>query len=192
MEEYKAGHSCRVTQTQYVKASQIVLEATAGITLKVGGNFITIDASGVAIQGLPAVQINSAGAALAASAGSLVQPLLPAAPTAADDARPGAMVSSVSGSPEPGAGTLALRSNSPTHNPNSPENKTKVHWIEIELLDEDGNPVSGETYSITLPDGTTVADGTLDEKGRARVDNIDPGTCKITFPNLDGEAWQPK
>ena len=192
MEEYKAGHSCQVTQTQYVKASQIVLEATAGITLKVGGNFITIDASGVAIQGLPAVQINSAGAALAASAGSLVQPLLPTAPPPADDARPGAMASPVSGSTEPGAGMFALRSNSPTHNPNSPENKTKVHWIEIELSDEDGNPVPGEPYSITLPDGSTVADGTLDEKGRARVDNIDPGTCKVTFPNLDEEAWQPK
>ena len=50
----------------------------------------------------------------------------------------------------------------------------------------------GEPYSITLPDGSTVADGTLDEKGRARVDNIDPGTCKVTFPNLDEEAWQPK
>ena len=32
----------------------------------------------------------------------------------------------------------------------------------------------GEAYRITLPDGTTVADGTLDEKGHARVSNIDP------------------
>ncbi len=62
----------------------------------------------------------------------------------------------------------------------------------MSYLDEDGNPVPGEAYSITLPDGSTVADGTLDEKGRARVDNIDPGTCKVTFPNLDEEAWQPK
>jgi hypothetical protein len=173
-----------------VKAAQIVLEATTGLTLKVGGNFITIDASGVAIHGSPVVQINSAGAALAASAGALVQPVSPSPPAPADDARPGAIVPPASGSAEPGAPMLALRSNSPTHNPNDPDNKTKVHWIEIELFDEDGNPVPGECYSITLPDGSTVADGTLDNKGLARVDNIDPGTCKVTFPNLDGEAWE--
>ena len=37
-----------------------------------------------------------------------------------------------------------------------------------------------------------MADGTLDEKGHARVDHIDPGTCKVTFPNLDKDAWEPK
>ena len=41
---------------------------------------------------------------------------------------------------------------------------------------------------MTLPDGT-VAGGTLDEKGLARLEGIEPGSCKITFPNLDEEAW---
>jgi hypothetical protein len=50
--------------------------------------------------------------------------------------------------------------------------------------------VPGEPYRVTLPDGTTVADGTLDEKGYARVENIDPGTCKVTFPNRDKSAWK--
>jgi type VI secretion system secreted protein VgrG len=80
----------------------------------------------------------------------------------------------------------------PTHNPSAEENREKEHWIEIELLDEEGQPIAGEPYRITLPDGTTVADGTLDEKGRARVDNIDPGTCKVTFPDLDKDGWEPK
>ncbi|NTV37814.1 MAG: hypothetical protein HGA82_01245, partial [Anaerolineales bacterium] len=64
-----------------------------------------------------------------------------------------------------------------------------VHWIEIELVDEANQPVPGEKYEITMPD-QTVKEGTLDEKGWARVDGIkDPGQCKITFPNLDKEAW---
>jgi len=42
-------------------------------------------------------------------------------------------------------------------------------WIEIELVDEEDNPVPGEKYKITLPDGK-VAQGTLDGKGFARVD----------------------
>ena len=66
----------------------------------------------------------------------------------------------------------------------------KHSWIEIELVDEEDNPVPGQAYRVTLPDGTTVAEGTLDENGRARVDGIDPGTCQITFPDLDQEAWE--
>jgi type VI secretion system secreted protein VgrG len=76
--------------------------------------------------------------------------------------------------------------------PSNPEDKkTKTHWIEILLVDEAGDPVPGEPYKITLPDAT-VAEGSLDEKGLARVDGIPAGTCQITFPNRDKEAWEPK
>jgi len=65
---------------------------------------------------------------------------------------------------------------------------TNVSWIEIELVDDDNKPVAGEKYEITLPD-KTVAKGTLDAKGVARIDGIDPGNCQITFPDLDKTAW---
>ena len=42
-----------------------------------------------------------------------------------------------------------------------------------------------------MPDGS-VTTGSLDEKGFARVDGIDPGQVQITFPELDKEAWEPK
>ncbi|HZN44856.1 MAG TPA: hypothetical protein VFB56_05980, partial [Nitrospiraceae bacterium] len=80
----------------------------------------------------------------------------------------------------------------PWHDPSSEESKQKKSWIEIELADEKNKPVPGEKYRITLPDGTVVAEGALDTKGFARVDGIDPGTCKVTFPNLDKDAWKPK
>jgi len=67
--------------------------------------------------------------------------------------------------------------------------KEKTSWIEIELLDEEDQPVPGERYQIELPDGS-VAKGTLDQNGFARVEGIDPGTCKVTFPELDKEAWE--
>ena len=57
---------------------------------------------------------------------------------------------------------------------------------------EDDKPVTGMTYRITLPDGETVAEGTLNEKGFCRVDGIEPGSCKITFPLLDQDAWEKK
>jgi type VI secretion system secreted protein VgrG len=65
----------------------------------------------------------------------------------------------------------------------------KKGWIEIEMVDEQGDAVPSEAYRITLPDGS-VAEGTLDDKGFAKLTGIDSGTCQIGFPNLDGEAWE--
>jgi len=203
IEVFQANQSTQVTQAIYIKGMNIVIEAMTGMSLKVGGNFITIDSSGVTILGTM-VNINSGGAALSGSAGSAVSPLAPTDPAEADTANPGENdvptatpgtlattsaeeVSPISGSSAP----QSPASNAPTHDPNDPENKKKKSWIEIQLNDEDGNPIPGEPYKITLPDGTTIADGTLDNKGFARVDNIDPGTCQVTFPNLDKDAWEP-
>lgn len=72
---------------------------------------------------------------------------------------------------------------------NQEEEETKTSWIEIELVDEEDEPVPGEKYEVTLPDGS-VKKGTLDQQGFARVDYIDPGTCQITFPDLDKDAWE--
>jgi uncharacterized Zn-binding protein involved in type VI secretion len=64
-------------------------------------------------------------------------------------------------------------------------------WIEIELLDTKGKPVANEPYRIELPDGT-FSEGSTDDRGRARVDGIDPGNCKIGFPLLDQRSWKRK
>jgi type VI secretion system secreted protein VgrG len=205
IEVFQGNQSTQVTKNVYIKGMQVVIEAMTGLTLKVGGNFITIDAaSGIAISGMPLVQINSAGAALSGSAGSAVSPLSPTDPQVADTADPGqndvptanpdtlASTSAQNASAITSSSNPSPASDAPTHNPNSPENQNKKSWIEIQLFDENGKPVPGEAYKITLPDGTTIADGTLDNNGFARVDNIDPGTCQVTFPNLDKDTWQPK
>jgi hypothetical protein len=71
----------------------------------------------------------------------------------------------------------------------SDEVRTQWTWIEVFLEDEECRPMSGQRCKITLPDGTvneTVTDG----GGFARVSNIvNPGQCKITFPDLDQDAW---
>ncbi len=72
--------------------------------------------------------------------------------------------------------------------PGSSEEK-KLSWIEIELVDEENKPVPGEPYKITTSDNK-VESGTLDNKGFARVEGIEPGTCKVTFPKLDKDAWE--
>lgn len=67
---------------------------------------------------------------------------------------------------------------------------SETTWIEIQLVDEEGDPVPGAAYELTLPDGTVQA-GKLNFRGRARVDDIEePGSCTVTFPELDAEAWE--
>ena len=64
------------------------------------------------------------------------------------------------------------------------------HYIEIELLDEEGKPVADEAYFVELPDGTSKS-GRTDAKGFARIDGVDPGTAKVSFPDLDKESYNP-
>lgn len=77
----------------------------------------------------------------------------------------------------------------PSPKPGPPQ-KEKT-FIEIVLLDQDGKPVAGERFVITLPDGAKV-NGNLDAKGFKRVDGIDPGTCDVEFPDIDGREWGPR
>jgi type VI secretion system secreted protein VgrG len=110
-------------------------------------------------------------------AGSAVAPTAPQKAQEADTANPGEM-----------AKLKSQQEEKPTPF-KPPEDFEEKSWIEIELVDENDEPVPGERYRITLPDGK-VAEGTLDEKGFARVAGIDPGTCQITFPRLDKDAWE--
>lgn len=62
-------------------------------------------------------------------------------------------------------------------------------WIEIELLDMEGNPMPGEPYRVKLPDGTERR-GTLDAQGRAYFGQLDPGQAEIIWEARDGDATE--
>jgi type VI secretion system secreted protein VgrG len=202
-EEIGGNYSSKVTGNYSIKAKQIVLEAEAGLTINVGGNFVTILPAGVFIKGTM-VFINSGGSALPGVPGQLVPPMAVAEAEIADNADPGSKAPSYKHQRQQQTPMQALKFNSPSHKPNASQsnssqsgssaedNEKKKTWIEIKLVDQDGNPVPGEEYIVKLPDGQTVATGTLDENGFARVDNIDPGNCEVIFPNLDARIWNKK
>jgi type VI secretion system secreted protein VgrG len=188
-EKVGGSHTEDVGQTIYLKAGMnVVIEAGMQITLKVGGNFVDIGPAGVTIKGTM-VLINSGGAAGSASMGGMVAPLDPEEAMIADNADPGSKSPTYKNQKRQIPSWKKPTFSKPSHKPNSPSNQDKKHWVEIELKDDDGNPVPGERYRVTLPDGSTLAEGTLDEKGYAKVSNIDAGNCKITFPELDGDVW---
>jgi hypothetical protein len=72
--------------------------------------------------------------------------------------------------------------------PQPQQQKQKKDWIEIILVDMEGKPMPGVKYRITPPGGAPV-EGRLNEHGQAGVYGIEPGNCKVTFPDLDKDAW---
>lgn len=125
------------------------------------------------------------------TAGSPVSPAAPEAPEEADVADPGKVAEIKKEQIEKKEGKYGSEKTQPFKPPSEEdEEATKKSWIEVELVGEDDKPIPGEKYEIKLPDDT-VATGTLDDKGFARIEGIEPGDCKICFPNLDKEAWEP-
>jgi hypothetical protein len=62
------------------------------------------------------------------------------------------------------------------------------HWVAIRLVGDDGKPIPNEKYRITLHDGS-VREGALNASGEAWEENVEPGQCKIIFPNIHAEEW---
>ncbi len=64
----------------------------------------------------------------------------------------------------------------------------KKSWIEIRLVDSEGNPVPDEQFSLKLPDGS-LEEGHLDGFGHVEYYEINPGSCEVRFPGLEDDEW---
>jgi type VI secretion system secreted protein VgrG len=200
-EQFNASHSEQVTEGLYLKAGTgMLLECPMGITLLCGGNSIVLDPTGITLTSSALITIMGTLVNINSGPGSppgqvppctLVPPMAPKAADEADNADPGEMAQIKKEQIETQKGKYGSTP-MPPFKPAADDPQKKPHWIAIKLVDTENKPVPGEQYKITLPDGQTIAEGTLDEKGYARVDGIDPGTCKVTFPNLDASVWQKK
>ncbi len=181
-EKVSGNRSDEICGNYYMKcAGSVVIEAASALTLKVGGNFVHIDSSGVAVMGTK-INLNSGGSAGSGSAVSLNEP---EEPVCADTVEPGQDVTYSGGgqlvTSEVGADIEGYKFE-------DEEVEEQTSWIEIQLVDELGGPVPGEQYLVKTPDGKEVR-GALNKEGLAHVALSQPGTCQISFPNLDGETW---
>jgi len=188
VETFKANHVEEVTQSRYIKAMSVKVEASVGIEFKCGGSSIILTPAAIFVVGGPLVNINSgSGPPVAPSTAMAVSPAAPDEALEADNADPGETAEIRAEQVEKQEGKYGATPVVP-HNPTEEEIEEKS-WIEIEMVDEEDKPVPGEKYKVTLPDDT-VAKGTLDGNGFARIEGVEPGTCKVTFPKLDGESWE--
>lgn len=66
---------------------------------------------------------------------------------------------------------------------------SKPGWIGIELKTRAGAAAAGEAFEIEEAGGKVIA-GKLDPNGKVRVEGVDPGTCKVRFPERDAREWR--
>jgi type VI secretion system secreted protein VgrG len=57
------------------------------------------------------------------------------------------------------------------------------------LKDDNGKPVPNEPYELKLPNGN-LSGGTLNDKGKARVEGIPKGQCEVRFPKRHKSEWR--
>lgn len=77
--------------------------------------------------------------------------------------------------------------------------KADAGWLELVLLEPDGSPAREAAYVVDLPTGRSARGALV--LGKARVEAIPEGTCRVTFPGLrprpadapeaapEGERW---
>lgn len=179
----KGKHSEECTMDIYVKGMNIVVEGSMQLTLVAGGSEVVLGPSGVTIKGAMVTLDSSmvmiaSGPGSPAGSGSAGSAVAPAPPTQPQPAAEGA------------AGAVVAVKERPFKEPDPEEVEAEEKtWIEIEIVGEDDVGIPGEAFKITTPDGRVVS-GTTGPDGVAKVIGLDPGTCKVTFPNLDKEAWE--
>lgn len=66
------------------------------------------------------------------------------------------------------------------------------NYIEIELLDEDGNPEARERFKVLDLQGKTLASGRLDEQGYIKIEQLATKDIKVLFPDLDQKSVKPE
>jgi hypothetical protein len=64
-----------------------------------------------------------------------------------------------------------------------------LNYLEIELVDHDGNTMSNAPYEVVLPSGKKKT-GWLNDEGYARVLVTNPEECQVIFPELEEGSWE--
>lgn len=67
----------------------------------------------------------------------------------------------------------------------------KTSWIEILMQDRGGFGVANTKFRLETPDGQVIH-GVTDGNGLGRVEGIQPGNHKITFPGLPQDGFKKK
>jgi len=90
----------------HIKGMSVIIEGSTQVSLKVGGNLIDISSAGISVVGMPAVNINSGGAAGSGAGAQAASPSTPNSPDAVTDATDAADA-------QPGSSNEAMKAPAP-------------------------------------------------------------------------------
>jgi hypothetical protein len=65
--------------------------------------------------------------------------------------------------------------------------RVTTDWIEIRLVDDNGQAVTAQAFSVTFADGSR-REGTLDDSGSTYLDGVPPGVCIVEFPGFSAHV----
>ena len=77
----------------------------------------------------------------------------------------------------------------PEREPLAPEDDLS-DALELELLDEHGEPAADEPYLVVLADGSQH-EGRLDKRGKLRIDGAPAGFFRLYLPERPHYVWEP-
>lgn len=69
--------------------------------------------------------------------------------------------------------------------------EAKSTWIEVQMNDKGGFGVANTKFTLETPNGKIIH-GVTDGNGLGRVEGIQPGNHKITFPDLPQDGFKKK
>jgi len=183
---YEACHALMVKSLLEINAQAIHIEAKAKISLKVGGSFITIDPSGIAIKG-PIVQINSGGSADAVSDKTILDPV---DASISDNGEPGYLEHLREQAARGGGGGHRQRTVSAQHGPNVARNADGSLQFGPGIRIDGSNPdyASRVTQELITMSGTAEGQRLLNSlNSSGRQTTIQPGNPPPNPPNAFAE-----
>ncbi|MEM9463706.1 MAG: hypothetical protein AAGF11_56735 [Myxococcota bacterium] len=66
--------------------------------------------------------------------------------------------------------------------------ETADTWIELEVVDCQGEPLAEEEYVVISP-GRARRRGVTDDRGRARIEHVESGSCQVWLPRREPEDY---
>lgn len=183
---YEASYALMVGGLCEINAQAVHVEAKTKISLKVGGSFITIDPSGIAIKG-PLVQINSGGAGEAAGNKTILDPV---DASIADNGEPGYLEQLRERAARGGGGGHRQRTVAAQHGPNITRNADGTLQFSPGIRIDGSNPDYASRVTQDLMTIGSTAEGqrllnSLDNSGRQTT--IRPGNPPPNPPNAYAE-----
>jgi len=190
VDKFGANHKHEVTQTYALKALGVKIEASTAIELKCGGSSIVLTPAAIFVMGGPLVNINcGAGPPVGPVTAMATSPQAAEDPGVADESEPGKDTTYGGGEELPTAESTEEVAGHEFEPPEEEEEERETTWVDLELVDEEEEPVAGEKYIVTDSAGKEFK-GTLDSNGKAHVTGIAIGEVSVSYPELDSGSWE--